>query len=96
MDDKDKVFLQTLGRFIQAQVRIEIAPLTKQIEELKAENAELRNGGIKYHGIWQRASEYKRGSVVTFDGSMFCAVADVQPAQVPGKCEAWQLAVKGR
>jgi hypothetical protein len=35
--------------------------------------AEAQAGGIKYMGVYQRAVEYERGSLVTLDGSMWCA-----------------------
>jgi hypothetical protein len=44
--------------------------------------------------VWQRAVEYTKGSVVTWDGNMFVAVKDTQPTDQPMTCDSWQLCVK--
>ena len=54
--------------------------------------AEAQAGGIKYMGVYQRAVEYERGSLVTFDGSMWCA--NERTRDELGKTGAWTLAVK--
>lgn len=64
----------------------------KAVEPLKLRIAELEKGGVKYCGVFQRALDYKRGSLVTFEGSAWCALVDTR--EVPGKSDAWQLAVK--
>ena len=74
-----------------------IAPLIKTYVEEKtapllARIAEIEKGGIKYMGTHQRAIDYRRGSLVTHEGSIWCATTDTQ--DVPGKSAAWQLAVK--
>src|SRR6478672_12929894 len=98
MQASEKLFLQTVGRFIAERYKQWAAPveqrmllmqghidrLQQQVSELKSQVRELEEGGIKYCGIYQRAGEYKRGDCVTHGGSMWCAIADVQPMQSPG------------
>ena len=91
--DKDwfkKVLLPTIGKFVSQQM----APLKDEIAKLKAQVAALEEGGLRYRGVWQKANAYRRGDVVTFDGSMHVAVKDTQPAQQPLGSDVWQLCVK--
>lgn len=76
-----KAIAPAIGEFVAAAV----APLRARI-------LELEKGGIKYCGVHQRALDYKRGSLVTHEGSAWCALVDTR--DVPGKSDAWQLAVK--
>ena len=85
-----RTMLQTVGRYVHAQTK----PLELRIAKLEAQVAELQEGGIKYCGVYQRAGVYSRGSLVTHDGAMFCAVKDAAPAQAPLTSDCWQLAVK--
>ena len=71
-----------------------IKPLKDRIAKLEAQIEELQVNGFKYAGVWQRAGSYRKGTVVTFDGSMFVCVKDTQPAQGPLTSNCWQLAVK--
>lgn len=64
----------------------------KAVEPLRARILELEKGGVKYCGVHQRALDYKRGSLVTHEGSAWCALVDTR--DVPGRSDAWQLAVK--
>ena len=92
--DKNEVtvLLKTIGKFVAAQVK----PLQKQISELKAQVAELQAGGVKFSGTYQRGNEYKRGEMCAYDGSIWCAVVDTKPLEIPGKSACWQLAVRGQ
>lgn len=86
--------IQELIRGIAMFVDDYAKPLKQEIDELKGRIAELEAGGIRYCGIYQRASAYKRGSVVTHQGSMFVAVVDVGPNEVPLLSQSWQLSAK--
>ena len=83
----EKKLLPSIGKFVREQIEKACAPLRRHI-------AELETRGVNYCGIYQRAVGYKRGDVVTHDGSMFVAVAEVAPNQLPGAGGPWQLAVK--
>ena len=85
-----RTMLQTVGRYVHAQTK----PLELRIAKLEAQIEELQVSGFKYAGVWQRAGSYSKGTVVTFDGSMFVAVKNAQPAQAPLTSDCWQLAVK--
>ena len=85
-----RTMLQTMGRYVHAQTK----PLELRIAKLEAHVEELQVNGFKYAGVWQRAGSYSKGTVVTFDGSMFVCVKDTQPAQAPLTSDCWQLAVK--
>ena len=86
-----KLFLQQIGRFVGAQTK----PLKDEIAKLKAQVAELQERGIKFSGTYQRGNEYMRGEMCAYDGSIWVALVDVKPMEIPGKCAAWQLAVRG-
>jgi hypothetical protein len=85
--EEQKAMLRALGIHI-------IKPLKDRIAKLEGQIDELRANGFKYAGVYQRAVRYTKGTVVTFDGSMFVAVKDTQPAQGPLTSDCWQLAVK--
>lgn len=87
-----KMMLQTIGRFISDQLK----PLRKEIEELKNKAAELQAGGVKFASMHQRGNGYKRGEICSYDNSLWVALVDVKPMEIPGKCAAWQLALRGQ
>lgn len=52
--------------------------------------------GVKYAGTYQRALPYQKGSCVTYQSSMWTALADVPEGIVPGNnATLWQLSSKG-
>ena len=61
---------------------------------LEGRLAAIEAKGVAYCGVWQRAQDYKRGDVVTFDGSAWVAIAEETRA-TPGATDAWQMLVKG-
>ena len=71
-----------------------IAPLAERVTTLEARLADIESAGVKYCGIYQRAQDYFRGSMVTEGGSLWAATRDVKASEVPGRSEGWQLAVK--
>ncbi len=56
----------------------------------RVEHVEER--GVRYRGVYQRSEDYKRGDLVTFEGSMWHATRDT--IEEPGASKDWQLAVK--
>lgn len=97
MQASEKLFLQTVGRFVAERLKplhMRILDLENEVRELKSEMRELEAGGIKYCGVYQRAACYKRGDCVTHGDSMWVAITGVPPTQAPGTAECWQLSVK--
>jgi hypothetical protein len=77
-----------LRRELEVKLTDRIAVLEKRIEEFE-------RGGFEYRGIYQRAQAYRRGQVVTHDGSMWVAAKDtVLPPGAPEGMNEWTLAVK--
>ena len=87
LSPREEAMMDAIGKCMIEEIERAVAPLRERI-------AELEKGGIRYMGTHQRAQEYKRGSMVTHDGSLWCAVTDTKPNQVPGNGDVWQLAVK--
>ena len=85
---------QAICKAIAALVGEQTAKLRARITALETRLTELESAGIRYCGVHQRAVNYKRGDCVTFDGSMFVAVVDTGPNEIPSASNAWQLAVK--
>jgi hypothetical protein len=70
-----------------------IHELEKQIERLEQRIVELEAGSMKYCGVHQASIAYRKGNVVTYDGSAWCATRDVS-VEKPGHGDGWQLMVK--
>ena len=64
-----------------------------EIEALKARISELESSSMTYLGVHQSSMAYRKGHVVTFDGSAWCATRDVS-VEKPGHGDGWQLMVK--
>jgi hypothetical protein len=92
--DEQIEFIKTMGQFTIDQIKLATAPLRQRIEQLEATVASLEAKGIAYHGVYQRAIEYRKGAMVTHDGSLFAAVDNVGPNEPPGATPKWQLAAK--
>lgn len=74
-----------------------LAPLSKRLDALERENAELKAAGTTtladaYQGIWAPGRNYKRGDVSTHDGSVWLAQVDTNTK--PGSDAAWRMLVK--
>lgn len=68
--------------------------ITEAFQALKKRVDALEEAPVRYRGVWQRADNYGRGHMVTYDGSAWCAVKDVPHGEQPGKSNCWQLVVK--
>jgi len=71
------------------------AGMTRLLARVKAMQDRMvvvEQRGVRYRGVYQRSEDYKRGDLVTFDGSMWHATRDT--ADEPGASRDWQLAVK--
>jgi len=83
---------ETLAKELAAIILEQQKPLRDEIAKLKSRVAELELGGIKYVGTFQRAAQYRKGDVTTFDGSMWIALDSITgPGEVPGTSKMWQL-----
>jgi hypothetical protein len=69
-------------------------PLTEMCRRLQARVDQLEKRGLDYRGVYQKACAYEKGDVVTFDGSMHCAVTAINPGEQPMQAPGWQLCVK--
>jgi hypothetical protein len=89
-----EIHTREIGVFALEQIKLATAPLRQRIAELDSHVAELQAGSTKLVGVWQRASEYKRGALAVHDSALWCAVAGTIPNSEPGTSKLWQLCVK--
>ncbi len=74
-----------------------------ELGELRAANAELRRDvaalearGLEFKGVWNAATDYRRGDVALAGGSSWIAVVPTC-GNKPGSSDAWRLlAQRGR
>lgn len=67
--------------------------LAKRVAALEAQTADVRERGLRYCGVHQRALEYRQGDVCTAKGALWISLR--QTSEAPGESTDWQLAVKG-
>lgn len=80
---------------IGVAVAAEIKKLRGDISSLKTQLAEIEAKGISYQGVFQKAQQYRRGAMVTHDGSLHAAVRDTVAGEAPGDASgAFQLCCK--
>jgi hypothetical protein len=85
--DEQRELTRAIAVFIKEKVDEAVMPLRERI-------AELEKRGVDYKGVYQRAALYRRGDIITHDGSMYVAIADIEPNELPGNGGKWVLAVK--
>ena len=92
----------TLADIIAEGIKMAIAPMKKQIAELKADRdtdraeiAELKARPVmkEYRFTWREDEVYVKGETVTHGGSQWYAVKDSRGMR-PGESSAWVLSVK--
>jgi hypothetical protein len=104
MGPSEKLFLQTVGRFVQARVNERLMPIQAQIDRLQTavreqetRLCEIERAGTKFMGVYQRAMDYQRGAMTTHEGATWVCVADeAMHGEVPGKSFAWQMSEKSK
>ena len=84
-----KHLIPVIKDFVQSQTE----PLKARIKELETRLNEVELGGVKYFGTHSRVIDYKRGSMVTHNGSLWSAIKDC-PQGKPGDTPDWHLVVK--
>ena len=72
----------------------ELESRDEDFKSLKSRLDALEEGAIKYRGAYQRAQEYSKGDVVTFNGSAWVAVKALKETEAPASCDGWMLMVK--
>ena len=83
--------VESIGEAVAAEIK----QLRAEVSSLKSQLVEIEAKGIFYQGVFQKAQQYKRGAMVTSDGSLFAAVRDTLPGEMPGTAsDAWQLCCK--
>ena len=81
---------------VKGYVCRQLKPLQKRIAELEAQLARVEEKGLAFRGIWQRASDYARGDIVTHAGTAWAATAAVKAGEKPGEGGPWQMMLKSR
>lgn len=64
------------------------------LEDVIQRVVEMESNATVFRGSYQRAQDYKRGSLVSHRGALWCAITSVSPGEVPGEGKGWQLCVK--
>lgn len=103
--ETQKAVLAAAGRYIRKllgpiEVRLQllestIGDLRKMMEaavDLDNRVKSIEDRGIRYRGIYQRSDDYRRGDLVTHQGSMWHAIRETR--EEPGMSIDWQLTVK--
>jgi hypothetical protein len=86
--------LEDIAEVVATAVREATAPLAKRISALESEVAQVKAKGLTYRGVWQRASDYERGAIVTHGGTAWAATKAVTEGEEPGKDGKWQMMLK--
>jgi hypothetical protein len=86
--------LSAIGIFVKQSIAAAVEPHDKRIAELEARIVQLEAKGIEFWGVYQRGASYRRHSIVVQSNTMWIAVSDVEPNQIPGMHEAWVLCDK--
>jgi hypothetical protein len=91
-----EALIAALGAVVVAETKRALEPLQAQLGrlELKLEYAELQAKELRYAGVWNEKSVYRRNNFVTHGGSVWACVVDGIQTQPGHDHSGWQLAVK--
>src|ERR1051325_1125260 len=83
-----EAFAKELAPVIRDYVAGELKPVRERLAEIEAR-------GVTFEGTYQRAADYRRGSMVVHGGSLWAAVRPITAGDaVPGVGDGWQLCAK--
>ena len=88
-DSEWRALIEGIAEGCRQMIKDALNPLETRI-------AQLELHGIQYWGVYQRAAEYKRGDVVSHNGTMWVAITGVPPNENPGVSALWVLADKSQ
>jgi hypothetical protein len=86
--------IEDIAEVIAVAVRDATTPLAQRITALETELKQVKSKGLTYRGVWQRASDYERGAIVTHGGTAWAATKAVTEGEEPGKGGTWQMMLK--
>jgi hypothetical protein len=76
-------------------IEIMIAPVVEAIQALQNKLADIERRGVTFEGAFQRAADYRRGSMTVHGGSLWAATCNIKAGEPPpGQNQNWQLAAK--
>ena len=70
-----------------------LLPVLHELQDMCRRVSAIEDRGIKYCGVLSRFVDYKRGDVVTNDGSMWIATGNVTDVK-PGTSNLWMMTTK--
>lgn len=94
--EERQALISALGQVIHDETKRALEQITTQLAklELKLEHAELQARELRYCGVWNERSTYRRGNLTTHHGSLWHANID-HISTVPGSDPTgWTLCVK--
>lgn len=78
---KEQVIIDALGEYMDA--------IEEQLKAFRDELRTMKAAMPQYRGVWNRADEYARNSIVTDGGTLW--YAREKTTDRPGKSDAWVL-----
>ena len=81
-----QAFVNALAPVIKNYVQRSLEPVTKRLDGLE------ERGSLEYRGIFEDSTVYRKGDLVTRDGSLWIAKSPTH--ERPGASSDWQLCVK--
>jgi hypothetical protein len=91
-----QALIDAIGETIVSEVKSAIGPIKEELVRLRIEleHAQLTARELRYAGTWTAQGRWKRGNLVSHQGSLWhCNLDDI--ATVPGQdFDGWQLCVK--
>jgi len=96
MNARESALIEAIGKTIVDEVAHALEPVKTQLGrlELKLEYAELQAKELRYAGVWNEKSIYRKNNFVTHGGSLWACVVDGIQTQPGHDNSRWQLAVK--
>jgi hypothetical protein len=85
-------FAAQVAKFYSSQSDARVAVLEGRLAQLEQQMGD--GAALKYGGVYQRPLSYRKGSVVTMNGSAWVALKDAPAGSQPGDGQTWQLMVK--
>ena len=96
MQTSEKLFLQTVGRFIAERFKLWITPRDERITALERRVGELEaRPEVKYRYAFVEGKEYHEANLVTFNGALWVAKRTTTARPGAGdESDSWKLVVK--